>query len=224
MEEGVTSYELGVPNDGKFSTFDDELRLDWRQQGKGLIEAARRSRWFQKSAAVGVVALPGNAKGGRFLLLSSRPSPEYEDPDLRIQSRSPYLVGHYQVTLSTDRRHLHFWQPGRDLQPGREVVGGLSPLIQATYDLAQGRWVRLVDSDLRVYRPIAEDASDGIPPDVSRCESLGHPRLLDYCDDLGGPSQSVVLRLSPDGTRLLTVWRKDGAMHVWRMPGSEVVP
>jgi hypothetical protein len=178
---------------------------DVEKEAERLVRAARKTRWFPPSAGLLIGTLPVQRTGGkRFILL-------------------PFVNYRYTV-YSQDNRFLHFfWQPyhsewnewiDSDLQ---------SPLIQATYDNERGRWVRLVDSDLRVYRPTDEQSDfHAVPPDATQCQSLGRPRVLDLCDGPGGPSRRVLLRLSPDGTRLLTVWRRGGAVHVWRMPGSEV--
>jgi hypothetical protein len=204
------------------------------------------------------IAVPGRKEGNQFILLpylSDRKLNDEADAAWDAAKPLPYLghrvdangnlhldlllqvrgvmLGNYDVACSPDRRFLHFWQRGRNLQPGRNDPR-LGPLAHATYDLQRGRWVRLVDADLNVYRPDEEkSASRPIPPEVWQCTPLGRPRVLDYCGWLGTAAQDVVLRLSPDGSRLLTIWLRwddarleilDGMMHVWRMPGSEVAP
>jgi hypothetical protein len=99
-------------------------------------------------------------------------------------------------------------------------------LVQGTYDRERKCWVRLVASDLCVYRPPAGPATgpSAALPLRGRCLSLGRPRLLSFLEERGKET-AVTFRLSPDGTRLLAIWRgghaDNSAFHVWRMPGSE---
>jgi hypothetical protein len=179
--------------------------LELVKDAEWLVRAARKSRWFPPSAGLLIEALPVRQTGGkRFILL-------------------PFVNYNYAV-YSPDNRFLHFfWEPYSSEWEGPINSPDRSPLIHATYDKESGRWVRLVDSDLRVYRPTDEQSEfHAVPPDAAQCQSLGRPRVLDLCDGPGGPFHIVFTKLSPDGTRLLTVWRRGGAAHVWRMPGSEV--
>jgi predicted Ser/Thr protein kinase len=122
----------------------------------------------------------------------------------------------------------HLRNPQQATEPASDVLGAKDrdSLVQATYDLKRKCWVRLVASDFCVYRvPAARaDGQSQALPLRKHCISLGRPRLLSLLEERGG-EMPVTFRLSPDGTRLLTIWRNgdaaDSVVHVWRMPGSE---